>query len=90
MYSFKLALRQGDWREAEQRYTSLQSKDFPVHKSLRAELLRQKALDNLSPMRIARHHRRTGSQVPYQRQTRWKKKEPEGSAVCRAITKFLK
>lgn len=41
----KLALRQGDWREAEHFYGSLHNKELPVHKSLRAELLRQKADD---------------------------------------------
>jgi tetratricopeptide (TPR) repeat protein len=41
----KLHLRQGHWREAEPLYTALHNKDFPVHKSLRAELLRQKAID---------------------------------------------
>jgi tetratricopeptide (TPR) repeat protein len=46
----KLALRQGNWREAEPLYTSLHNKDFPVHKSLRAELLRQKALDMAVPL----------------------------------------
>jgi tetratricopeptide (TPR) repeat protein len=47
----KLALRQGNWREAEPLYTALHNKDFPVHKALRAELLRQKALDMAVPVR---------------------------------------
>jgi tetratricopeptide (TPR) repeat protein len=47
----KLALRQGNWREAEALYTALHNKDFPVHKSLRAELLRQKSLDMAVPLR---------------------------------------
>jgi hypothetical protein len=42
----KLALRQGDWREAEQFYAVLHNKELPVHKSLHAELLRQKAIDS--------------------------------------------
>jgi tetratricopeptide (TPR) repeat protein len=41
----KLALRQGHWREAEELYATLHNKEVPVHKSLRAELLRQKAVD---------------------------------------------
>jgi tetratricopeptide (TPR) repeat protein len=41
----KLALRQSNWRDAEQFYSTLHNKDLPVHKSLRAELLRQKASD---------------------------------------------
>ena len=48
----KLALRQGNWREAEPLYTALHNKDFPVHKALRAELLRQEeALDMAVPVR---------------------------------------
>jgi len=41
----KLALRQKSWRDADSLYATLHNKEFPVHKSLRAELLRQKALD---------------------------------------------
>ena len=41
----KLQLRQANWREAEVLYSTLHNKEFPVHKSLRAELLRQKSTD---------------------------------------------
>jgi hypothetical protein len=47
----KLALRRGNWREAEPLYTALHNKDLPVHKSLRAELLRQKSLDAAVPLK---------------------------------------
>jgi tetratricopeptide (TPR) repeat protein len=47
----KLALRQGNWREAEPLYTALHNKELPVHKSLRAELLRQKSLDAAVPLK---------------------------------------
>lgn len=45
----KLALRQGKWREAEPLYAALHNKEYPVHKSLKAELLRQKAGDTTLP-----------------------------------------
>jgi hypothetical protein len=41
----KLALRQGQWRDAEGFHSQLHNKGSIVHKYLRAELLRQKALD---------------------------------------------
>lgn len=41
----KLALRRGNWRDADRFYQMMQNKELPVHKSLRAELLRQKAAD---------------------------------------------
>jgi tetratricopeptide (TPR) repeat protein len=41
----KLALRQGKWREAEGFYSALYDKERPVHRSLKAEMLRQKSLD---------------------------------------------
>ena len=41
----KVALRQGQWREAEGFHSQLHHKDSIVHKYLKAELLRQKAID---------------------------------------------
>lgn len=41
----KLALRKGDWREAEEQYGRMPDKDLNVHRALRLEVLRQKQLD---------------------------------------------
>jgi tetratricopeptide (TPR) repeat protein len=51
----KMALRKGDWRQAEGYYAHLQDTDLPVHRGLQMEILRRKVADqSLPPAELSR------------------------------------
>jgi outer membrane PBP1 activator LpoA protein len=46
----KVALRRGNWREAEEQYRHISDRDSDIHRAIRLEILRRKQVDQqLSP-----------------------------------------